>query len=55
MIYTNVNLSHKTAVLKAALDKAEALIIGAGAGLSRTRLRWGDPWCLKFFKNCIKY
>jgi NAD-dependent SIR2 family protein deacetylase len=34
MIYSNTVLTKKTDVLKAALDKTEALIIGAGAGLS---------------------
>jgi NAD-dependent SIR2 family protein deacetylase len=34
MIYSNTTLTKKTAVLKAALDKTEALIIGAGVGLS---------------------
>jgi NAD-dependent SIR2 family protein deacetylase len=34
MIYTDINLTTKVTVLKTALDKAEALIIGAGAGLS---------------------
>jgi NAD-dependent SIR2 family protein deacetylase len=34
MIYTDTNLTKKATILKAALDKAEALIIGAGAGLS---------------------
>jgi NAD-dependent SIR2 family protein deacetylase len=34
MVYSNVALTQKTAILKTALDKAEALIIGAGAGLS---------------------
>jgi NAD-dependent SIR2 family protein deacetylase len=34
MIYPNTNLIDKTALIKAAIDKAEALIIGVGAGLS---------------------
>jgi NAD-dependent SIR2 family protein deacetylase len=36
MIHSNTEttLTQKTAVLKTALDKTEALIIGAGAGLS---------------------
>jgi NAD-dependent SIR2 family protein deacetylase len=34
MIHQNDNVAEKTAILKAALDKAEAIIIGAGAGLS---------------------
>jgi NAD-dependent SIR2 family protein deacetylase len=34
MVYSDTTLTEKTAVLKAALDKTEALIIGAGAGLS---------------------
>jgi NAD-dependent SIR2 family protein deacetylase len=34
MVYTDTSLTAKTAILKTALDKAEALIIGAGAGLS---------------------
>jgi NAD-dependent SIR2 family protein deacetylase len=34
MIYSDTTLTEKTAVFKTALDKTEALIIGAGAGLS---------------------
>jgi NAD-dependent SIR2 family protein deacetylase len=34
MVYSDIDLPQKTAVLKSALDKTEALIIGAGAGLS---------------------
>jgi NAD-dependent SIR2 family protein deacetylase len=34
MVYTDTTLTQKTAILKTALDKTEALIIGAGAGLS---------------------
>jgi NAD-dependent SIR2 family protein deacetylase len=34
MIYFDTTLTEKTAVLKIAIDKAEALIIGTGAGLS---------------------
>jgi NAD-dependent SIR2 family protein deacetylase len=34
MIYSDFSLSQKTAILKTALDKSEALIIGVGAGLS---------------------
>jgi NAD-dependent SIR2 family protein deacetylase len=34
MTCSDTTLTEKTAILKAALDKAEALIIGAGAGLS---------------------
>ena len=34
MIYSGIALTEKTAILKTALDKTEALIIGAGAGLS---------------------
>jgi NAD-dependent SIR2 family protein deacetylase len=34
MVYTDTTLTQKTAILKSALDKTEALIIGAGAGLS---------------------
>jgi hypothetical protein len=37
MIYSDTTLTEKTAILKTALDKTEALIIGVGAGLSRTR------------------
>jgi hypothetical protein len=33
MIYSDTTLAEKTAILKAAIDKAEALIIGAGAGI----------------------
>jgi hypothetical protein len=36
MIYIDKILSEKIYILKAALDKTEALIIGAGAGLSAT-------------------
>jgi hypothetical protein len=39
VVYSDITLTKKVAIIKAALDKAEALIIGAGAGLSRTRLR----------------
>ncbi|MDR2786329.1 MAG: hypothetical protein LBB83_10500, partial [Treponema sp.] len=34
MIYTDTTLTKKVAIIKTALDKTEALIIGAGAGLS---------------------
>jgi NAD-dependent SIR2 family protein deacetylase len=34
MIYSDTSLDEKAIVLKTALDKTEALIIGAGAGLS---------------------
>ncbi|MDR1147891.1 MAG: hypothetical protein LBK66_04605 [Spirochaetaceae bacterium] len=34
MIYTKTSLAQKTTILKTAIEKAEALIIGAGAGLS---------------------
>jgi NAD-dependent SIR2 family protein deacetylase len=34
MIYTDTNLAQKATTIKTALDKAEAIIIGAGAGLS---------------------
>ena len=34
MVYCNIDLTQKTEILKTALDKTEALIIGAGAGLS---------------------
>jgi NAD-dependent SIR2 family protein deacetylase len=34
MIYSNTTLSEKTAILKTAIDRADAIIIGAGAGLS---------------------
>jgi hypothetical protein len=37
LIYSDTTLTEKIAILKTALDKAEALIIGAGSGLSRTR------------------
>jgi hypothetical protein len=37
MVYSDAALPKKVEILKSALDKAEALIIGAGAGLSRTR------------------
>jgi NAD-dependent SIR2 family protein deacetylase len=34
MIYTDIVLTRKAAIFKTAIDKSEALIIGAGAGLS---------------------
>jgi NAD-dependent SIR2 family protein deacetylase len=34
MVYSDIDLTQKTAILKTAIDKAEAIIIGAGAGLS---------------------
>jgi NAD-dependent SIR2 family protein deacetylase len=34
MIYTDTSMTEKAAILKTALDKTEALLIGAGAGLS---------------------
>jgi NAD-dependent SIR2 family protein deacetylase len=34
MVYSDIHLDRKIAILKAAIDKAEALIIGTGAGLS---------------------
>jgi NAD-dependent SIR2 family protein deacetylase len=34
MIYSDIDLDQKAVILKAAIEKAEALIIGAGAGLS---------------------
>jgi NAD-dependent SIR2 family protein deacetylase len=34
MLYTDTTLTEKTAIIKATLDKSEALIIGAGSGLS---------------------
>jgi hypothetical protein len=34
MIYSNTTLIEKTAVLKSAIGKSEALIIGVGADLS---------------------
>jgi NAD-dependent SIR2 family protein deacetylase len=34
MIYSDTNIINKCEILKTALDKTEALIIGAGAGLS---------------------
>jgi NAD-dependent SIR2 family protein deacetylase len=34
MIYSDTTLTEKTSVLKTAIDKTEAIIIGAGAGLS---------------------
>ena len=37
MIYSDTNITNKCEILKTALDKTEALIIGAGAGLSRAR------------------
>jgi hypothetical protein len=37
MIYPDTTLAEKISILKTAIDKAEALIIGAGSGLSRTR------------------
>jgi hypothetical protein len=33
MIYSDTTLTEKIAILKTAIDKAEALIIGVGAGL----------------------
>jgi hypothetical protein len=37
MVYSETTLTEKTALIKNALDKAEAIIIGVGSGLSRTR------------------
>jgi NAD-dependent SIR2 family protein deacetylase len=34
MVYSDIDLLQKTAVLKTAIDKADAIIIGAGSGLS---------------------
>jgi NAD-dependent SIR2 family protein deacetylase len=36
MLYTDTSLTQKTAILKTAINKAEAIIIGAGSGLSST-------------------
>jgi hypothetical protein len=38
MIYSETTLTEKTTILKTAIDKAEALIIGAGTGLSAAAL-----------------
>jgi hypothetical protein len=37
MVYSNIPMLKKTEILKTAIDKSEAIIIGAGAGLSRAR------------------
>jgi hypothetical protein len=43
MVYSDTTLTEKTAAIKTALDKAEAIIIGAGSGLSSAaRLDYGD-------------
>jgi NAD-dependent SIR2 family protein deacetylase len=34
MVYSGIHLEQKTAILKVAIDKADAIIIGAGSGLS---------------------
>jgi hypothetical protein len=37
MIYKEGNVAENTKILKTSLDKADAIIIGTGAGFSRTR------------------
>jgi hypothetical protein len=37
MVYSNITTLKKIEIIKAAIDKADAIIIGAGASFSRTR------------------